>query len=237
MTARSILTFNKNEDDAFRTFLILSIALHFFLISGTLLKHWLMPSKTIIIPEAIRVDMVALPDKIERAKPIPQVKPPPPVKVTQHKPTKPKPNFLAQQQQAFAQLQAMEAIEKMKKELADRKTKPVPPKKQVYKGNIISSGDSFNGLARLEVNQYLSALKKKIHQNWSLPQWLSGSNLKAQVIVTLDSSGAVTRSQIYVSSGNSMFDNSCLAAVQQASPFAPPPAQVANAILLIKFPF
>lgn len=235
MTERSHI----KEDDSFRTFLIVSIAIHFALIGGTLIKHWLLPSKTIVIPEAIRVDMVGLPEKIQPPPAPPRVKPPAPAPIVQKKPAPQKANLKAEQQQAFAKLQAMEAIKKMQQQLEQHNTKPqqTPPPKPTYKGNIISSGDSFSGLSRLHVNDYLSAIKKKIHSNWSLPQWLSDSNLKAQVVVTLDSSGAITRSQIYVSSGNSMFDNSCLAAVQQSSPFAPPPAEVRGAVLLIHFPF
>ncbi len=231
------------ENDSFRTFLNISIAIHISIIAGSFIKHWLMPGQMLVVPEAIRVDVVALPDKLPPPAPpvqqAPKMPPLPVAKITPPKPTPPvKPkNFKSTQNQALAELKAMEEIEKMQQQLNASTAKPAPEKTPKYKGNIISSGDSFSGLSRLHVNDYLAALKAKVQAHWTLPQWLSDANLKAQVIVTLDADGSISRSQIYASSGNAIFDNSCLAAIQNASPFSPPPDEVKNSVLLIHFPF
>lgn len=229
------------DDESFRTFLYVSIIIHAAIISGSLIKHWLMPGDILVVPEAIRVDVVDLPDKLPQTappvQPMPKIAPLPVAKLPPPKPKAIPKNIKAAQNEALAELKAMDEIQKMQQQLEKTSSKPTPPQKKTYKGNIISSGDSFSGLSRLHVNDYLSALKSKVQAHWSLPQWLSDANLKAQVIVQLEGDGSISRSQIYVSSGNAIFDNSCLAAVQNSSPFAPPPDEVKNSILLIHFPF
>ncbi len=229
------------DDESFRTFLYVSIIIHAAIITGSLIKHWLMPGDILVVPEAIRVDVVDLPDKIPQTappiQPMPKIAPLPVAKLPPHKPQAIPKNIKASQNEALAELKAMDEIQKMQQQLEKTSNKPTQHQKKSYKGNIISSGDSFSGLSRLHVNDYLSALKSKVQAHWSLPQWLSDANLKAQVIVQLDGDGSISRSQIYVSSGNAIFDSSCLAAVQNSSPFAPPPDEVKNSILLIHFPF
>jgi TonB family protein len=237
-------------NDSFGTFILISMALHIAFSMGIEIKNWLLPEKTIIIPEAIRVDVVALPEKMEEppapTPPPPQAKPPPEPPPKPETPPLPKPDpkpdtkkLKDAEKQAMQKLNEMDAVQKMQHELEEQKKKPEPEKKPApaYKGNIISSGNSFGGLAKLKVNSYLEDLTKQVREHWVLPQWLSDANLKAQVIVAVNESGNLVRREIYVSSGNTVFDQSCLAAVAEAAPFPPPPDEVREALLLIRFPF
>jgi TonB family protein len=227
------------NDEPLTTFIFISAILHisFFLLMAV--KNVLLPSHIIEVPESIRVDVVALPDKIDDT-PSPKAENSEPVALNQ--PTKPEPakaNLKDSQKKALEKLKALSAIEKFKEEL---KASPTPQKlkatpKPNYKGNVISSGNSFTGLTRLKANEYLSDLTTRVRERWVLPQWLSDANLKASVVMAIDGRGQIVRKEIAVSSGNSIFDSSCLAAVADAAPFAPPPEEFEDALFMIRFPF
>jgi len=235
------MTTNELRDDQFRTFVLLSVIIHATVIFGVSIKNLMFSNQTIIVPQAMRVDIVALPDKvIEPPAPAPVAKPAP-VPIPAAKPApkplpKPKENVKDNEKKALEKIKELEAIDKIKSQVTDEKAKP-QPEPTVKKGNIISSGDSFSGLSQLRVNEYLASLTAKVRDHWSLPQWLSDANLKAVVLIELDSSGALLSRKIEVPSGNSVFDASCLSAVGDAAPFAPPPSEVKNASLEIRFPF
>lgn len=241
-----------NHDDAFRQFLIVSVILHLSFVLVTVIKGFLLPDKTLIIQNAVRVDMVALPDKLpdtpapSTAAPTPQ-----PTKTTPAKELPketPKENLKSMkdtQKKALEKLRAMEALEKIKNEVAQKQkptttgvnTASATPTVPQYKGNIISSGNSFTGMSRLRVNEYLEDLTGRIREHWVLPQWLSDAKLKAAVVIEVDARGQLIRKEIHTSSGNSVFDSSCLAAVVDASPFVNPPDEVKEALIMIRFPF
>ena len=240
-----------NYDPLFKQFLLVSLALHVGFVLFVTLRSLLFSSATIEIPQSVRVDLVGLPNKIKDPTPAPPV----PVPQTQPevaKPVepvaKPKPtvvppekiNLKDAQKKALDKLRAQEALKKLKDEVANQKKStenPAPPPPQQFRGNIISSGSSFTGLSRLRVNEYLAYLFGRIQQNWSIPQWLNETELKASVIISIDDRGYVVRKEIRTSSGNSVFDSSCLSAIADASPFDPPPNEVREALLLVNFPF
>jgi colicin import membrane protein len=228
------------QDDSFKTFVIASLILHLVIVFSVSLKNMLFSNETIIVPQAMRVDIVALPDKVVEAPPAPApvTKPvalPPPKPIPQAK-APPKENVKDSEKKAFEKLKELAAIDKIKSDVTEEKAKP-EPEPTVKKGNIVSSGSSFSGISQLRVNEYLASLTAKVRDHWTLPQWLSDANLKAAVLIDLDAQGALVRREIYTSSGNSVFDASCLSAVADAAPFAPPPNEVKNALLLIRFPF
>jgi TonB family protein len=238
MSARVSSTY---QEDSFKSSFWLSLICHFILLFGATLKVLFFPSDIIEIPDSIRVDLVALPDKpsdvmppmAESKKETSPIKPLEPVK------EKPKVDTKKTQKKAIEKLKALSAIEKMKSEINNTKKSndnTIPPPK-VVKGNVISSGSDFQGLSRLRVNDFVSQLKSRVRENWLLPQWLSESNLKASVYVQIDSDGRLVKNNINVSSGNSVFDSSCLAAVENSAPFPPAPDEVSDNIILIRFPF
>ncbi len=236
------------KGDRFRQFLMLSALVHasFFLLYGVKVLLW--PNQTIIIPNAVRVDIVGMPDKIEKptpapapaeeAKPAPKVetKPKPePKKVAKPKP-KPKAQDLkktkAEQQLALEKLKQMSALEKIKNEVSahSAKTAAQTPAGPQYKGNVVTSGNSFTGLARLAAQEYWSLAKQHIQNYWALPEWLLNTNLRASVVVMINETGKVTRHEIYQSSGNKAFDDAALTAVEAASPFPVPPERLQDTI-------
>jgi colicin import membrane protein len=241
-----------NQDDAFRQFLMISVILHLSFVVVTAVKGFLLPDRTLIIQNAVRVDMVALPDKLPEspapsaAAPTPKAEKSPPVKeLPKETPKANLKNMQETQKKALEKLRAMEALEKIKNEVAQKQkpaaagtnspnTTPTVPQ---YKGNIISSGNSFTGMSRLRVNEYLEDLTARIRDHWVLPQWLSDAKLKAAVVIEVDARGHLIRKEIHTSSGNSVFDSSCLAAVVDASPFVNPPDEVKEALIMIRFPF
>lgn len=234
------------SDDSFKQFLIVSLTLHFSFLLFFVVKNILLPSNVIEIPNSIRVDIVALPDKIDpEARPNPAEKKtePLPVPKTDDKKVnlnKEKVDLKETQKKALDKIKALEALEKIKNEVKAKENVPnaTPASSSFkFKGNIITSGNDFTGLSKLKVSEYLTNLKSKIHQHWELPQWLSGANLKATVVVQIDNRGYVVKNEIHVTSGNKVFDDLCIEAVNKSSPVDPPPDEVKNALITIRFPF
>lgn len=236
----------QQTNDHFRQFVLVSLFLHLSFFIFFFLKGIIYSSEVVYVPESIRVDIVDLPDKIpdkvpdktpDKIEPIKAPDIPQKLEPKMSETTK-KVEFTNAQSAALNKLKTKDAIEELKKaklaEQLNSKSKPAAP---LYKGSIISSGNSFTGLSKLKVNEYLSNLVSKIREEWVLPQWLSTANLKASVLVSVDKQGRILQKKIYSSSGNSIFDASCITAVESASPFDPPPAEIEEALLLIRFPF
>jgi len=118
----------------------------------------------------------------------------------------------------------MSAFEKIQEDLEkeNRRQATLNAAKQI-KGNQISSGSQLTGLAKLQAENYIGEVEKKIRQNWVLPQWLARKNLSAQVRVRFDERGHLIAAQIVKSSGNPAFDEIVIETVQKSSPVAPPP--------------
>ncbi len=122
---------NEEEDGLFRRFFIISAVLHLSLLVGGGLKSLVFPSHIIEIPQSIRVDIVALPDKGPQIMP-PQLETAPPQKPAAKSTPAPtqKPSAKenqkvnltdkTSQKKALEKLQALSAIEKMQKELAQQ---------------------------------------------------------------------------------------------------------------------
>ncbi|MGE3684507.1 MAG: energy transducer TonB [Bdellovibrionales bacterium] len=224
--------------------LMISAAAHLGVASLVFLKAVFMPSEPIEIRRAIHVDVVGLPDKIvEMPKPDakppepapapplpkpapepPQSKTPPPkAEVTPPKPEAPKVDLSKKQNRALERLKAMAALEKIQGEV-EKKDQNKKEVARPVKGNQVSEGNSLTGLERIEYDRYFDDLEKKIHENWSIPQWLADANLKAQIQVLIDERGFVIKKLIRKSSGNEVFDSKVIEAIESSNPLpAPPP--------------
>src|SRR5690606_34137108 len=88
-----------------------------------------------------------------------------------------------EQQEALNRLKAMQAIEKLREEQQEKEA----PKE--YKGNVLSEGNSFTGLAQIEFDRYFSEVESALRQNWNLPKWLEDGDFRAQVRVMVDERG------------------------------------------------
>jgi colicin import membrane protein len=231
----------------------LSLAAHCALIAIFFLKMTFFPAEPIQIKRALRVDLVALPEKVatppapapaEEPKAVPappQEAPKPEVKTpAKPKPKAQKPKIDAKkleksQESAVNRLKAMEALEKLKSEQAEAQKKA-----QEFKGNQVSKGNSLTGLEQLEYDRYFDQVEQLVYSNWSLPEWLAQSELRAQAMVLVDASGNVTKKKILKSSGNEVFDAQVLASIDKSSPFPAPPARLqgvlANQGFIFNFP-
>jgi TonB family protein len=218
--------------DRFSRDLTISAIGHAVILALLLLRMVFVPSEPLEIRNAIRVDVVALPDKVvSEPAPVakPEVKPPEP-KAKTAAPEKPvvkkhkKVNFKASERQALAKLKAQAALEKIAQEVNQEKAKARAERK--FKGNQVADGKSLTGLARIDYDRYVDDIQEKVIGAWSLPQWLQEADLKAQVLVQIDERGYVIKKVIYKSSGNDIFDSNALAAVEKGSPFPAPPARL-----------
>lgn len=243
-----------------------SFALHALVLSLFILNTVFFPSEKIDFTQAIRVDMVALPEKgqqlppkkeeAKKAEPVAKKEPPKPEPKKEEpksKPSEPKPvaktppakdpdainlnKVKNKQQDALEKIKAMNALEKIKadvkkdqtedqKKRADEaieKAKQQAQQASQVKGNILSAGSSLTGLNKLQHDSYASDLDAHIKQFWTLPEWLSRQEYKAQVKVFIDSNGNILGRRIVKSSGNPAYDDEVLATIDKSAPFPPPP--------------
>lgn len=243
-----------------------SLGLHVALVAAFSIRAAFFQPQKIDYSAAVRVDIVALPDKAQEqqlppkqeelvkteAKPPPEVKTPPKV-VKVEKPVKPvkEPEAVKlekeknKQKDALQKLKAMAAIEEMKKEMERENKKMAGVGKTdgaatKIKGNILSPGTSLTGLNKLQHDTYLSSLDQQIKQNWYLPEWLAKKPLRAQVRLKIDEKGHVLSREIALSSGNSSYDELALETIDRSAPFAAPPEKFVSIVavngLLIGFP-
>lgn len=233
------------REDSFKLFIGMSLLAHITIVVVFSVKMVFFPSEDLIIQSAIRVDMVALPDKkIPKAEPAPvkakvAPKPTPPIEKPKPKP----PDLKSKQNKALDRLKAMSALENLKKEVKNEvpKDKEIPEENpNLYKGNVVTKGSDLKGLAKLQFDSYFATLEKHVRQYWNLPQWLADTDYKAQIRVTIDERGYVTSKEVVTSSGNTVFDNMALDAVAKSSPCPVAPeklqALMASEGIIFKFP-
>lgn len=235
--------------DPFQRSIAISFALHALVASSLLLKAAIFPSDAIIVRKAIRVDVVGLPDKVEpknlketTPNQAPEVKAP--KKEAPPKTPKAQPDVKKNQLAALNRLKAKSAIDRLKEEQAalekQRRDQESQSKSQEVKGNVVSEGTSLSGLEQLAFDRYLGDLDTRVRDHWNLPSWLTQGSFRAQAKVLIDETGAVLRKEITVSSGNEIFDEHVMKAIEQASPFPPPPnrlrAVLASRGILLNFP-
>lgn len=230
--------------------MILSLAAHLAILLFVLIQS-LFTEAPIDLSQAIRVDMVGLPEKAqtlpstpmaEPAKPTPaepEVKPQEVAPVPKALPIKSDTETIniqktkKKQQEALNKIKTMSAIDKIKQEVAsEKKAAPV-------KGNIISPGTDLTGLDKLQHQNYAVALDRHVKQFWALPEWLARKGLTARVLVRLDETGAVLSKDIVKTSGEKRFDESALDTIDQASPMPAPPTKLSAKVrvdgILIEF--
>ncbi len=214
---------------------------------------------------AIRVDMVALPDKVdpismpppeapeaaktEIAKSEPKPTPTPVAKVEKPPPAKKELEAVnldkqkSKEKAALDKLKAMAAFDKIKDDVTNEQKKDAEAKKTTaakVKGNVLSAGTALTGLSKLQHDTYISDLDTHIKQHWALPEWLSKKDYKAQVRVRIDETGKIISRQITKSSGNPSYDAEVLATVDKSAPFPRPPEKFIAIVevdgILVGFP-
>lgn len=242
--------------------LLVSALLHALLVAVFAIKAVFFATEAIDFSQAVRVDLVALPEKIspqpapepvvvqknpveQEAKPtpiMPEAKAPTPeTKVTLPQKTEKTPDAInldqvkSKQKSALEKLKAMAAMEKFKEELS-KKAAP----QQKIKGNVLSPGTALTGLSKLQHESYANTLDNHIKQHWSLPEWLANREFRARARVFIDANGNILDRKIVKSSGNSSYDDAVLQTIDRSAPFPAPPekfvAMVSVDGILIGFP-
>lgn len=239
----------RTEDKYFKRGVGLSVGAHFLILLFFVVNIFYTKKPTLDLSQAIRVDMVGLPDKVDprqlpakiQQKPTSQEKPAPPIEVEKPEATKidklpPKTKPIAptedtaislkktktKQKEALEKLKKLSAIEKIKQEMkTEEQQKQIHQEaaKAIAKGRVISAGTSLSGLDKIEANDYLQAVDQQVKQQWALPQWLMNKPLKAQVHVKFNANGEILSRAIMQTSGDNSYDNYCLQAVDKAAPF------------------
>jgi outer membrane biosynthesis protein TonB len=233
-----------------------SFGAHIGVLALLLIKTVIFPSTTTPYVPTLRVDVVGLPDILKKdlknapiSKDISdalkkaeqdakQIKPaklhPMPESKEMAKPDEmvlkptPKSNKMSKQREKSlrAALDRMKALASIARE-EEKTSSPV------IKGNAISKGSSLAGDAK-ESDQanYYDAVLTQLQGNWALPVWLSRQNLSAKVQVFIDARGRLHGFQFVKLSGNAQFDDAVKRALQESAPFSPPPADVADSVLV-----
>lgn len=248
----------QKESESFRKALVASVVGHVALVLFFTVRAVFFSGEAIQYEAAVKVDLVALPDKLEQPAPPPvappapetvkKAEPPAPAKSKEMAKKEPKKDLDAvnlkktekKQQAAIEKLKQMEAMEEIEKQLQEENRKKALEKLKQIKGNAISSGTELKGVAKLQHDNYIATVERHIRQNWSVPEWLAKKKLSAQVRVRFDQNGNVISREIAKSSGNSSFDDIVIQTVQVSSPVPAPPEKFAKILnsegILLGFP-
>lgn len=130
-----------------------------------------------------------------------------------------------QQAREMARLAASEAVTQLKDLLrqtapADRGLDDIPPPRN--QSNQAASGSSRNVLE----NQYYASVFSKVQPHWKLPEHkMQEKDLAATIVIRVARNGTITDQFFENTSGDRLFDQFVLKALQDASPLPPiPPA-------------
>lgn len=230
----------KNKENSLSHYIYISLAFHICIVVMLTVRVLFFPSEAPTHLQAVRIDVVALPDKVMEPSTAPKVEAPKPVKegkqakiekpaekaepkveekpkaiALEKKPTKKKERVEDEQNSAIARLKAL-------KKLKDKQAEA--PKEEEFKGNQVSKGNSLSGLEQLHHDNYMAELDKHIRSFWNLPEWLANGNFNARVLLLINKSGGVNRKSFILKSGNDLFDEHVFSTIEKASPLPAPPA-------------
>ncbi len=144
-------------------------------------------------------------------------------------------------------LKKSEALERLVREKLKDKTKPNNRKltaednselaqirDALQKPGTVSSPGGIAGLS--EQNKYRGYLTGVIRKNYALPTTyqLTKADIRAVLAITIGASGELMQAEIQQESGDSVFDDYCVRAVNKSSPFNAPPADLAGETILVE---
>lgn len=230
-----------------------STLLHALLFIFITVKTVFFPGRFLPVTPTLRVDLVALPDnlkkkvqiEIQRNRANSQVSTPRPAPAFQMGPASAKRNpidsLTQKNSRALSRIKALDSVDQTstpKKANSDPSTEKETEK---FQGNKLSPGQSTSDEAKEGAKaSYFDALRDKIKENWELPPWLTREELAAQVQIRIDRDGMVQELYFVKPSGNPRFDDAVNRAIEESSPFPPPPEDLSDSLLshgiLIGFP-
>lgn len=224
------------EDHELKIPLKSSLILHVAIFLIFSVKAAFFTDEPIVINNAVRVDLVALPDKMKTDEPEAVKAEPEKVKIEKPvaKPQEPKfdlEKIRREQKEAVDKLRNQKKKKVEPTEEPETKAPPAPPP-SLYKGNVLSPGSEVVGVAKLEYDKYFDLARAKIKLHFVLPQWLKDTGLRTHVHVKIDERGYVIDRTLVKSSNNEIYDKLVLKAVTDASPLPPPPEKLKD---ILKF--
>lgn len=223
-------------------FIFISFTLHFTIGIIFIISNYWFPSEPIVFERAIRIDMIALPDKIQaekassvakevvipKSEPVSQPVAPDIAPVgTQAiaKKTIPDKQVIPKNHMSSGvnKINQLSALEKLSKSIQVDEQLNAQLRNHVFKGNMLADGNSLKGLTKLEAEEYVFQVEDHIRTRWKIPQWMVGKPYRAKVLVKWDSNGSMTLMQFIESSGNDAFDEVVMNTIQNSVPFPAPP--------------
>lgn len=228
--------------------LLLSVSVHIIIGLLFAIQALFTPkSKPVEYQRAMRVDLVALPDKLPPSEASqksaePEAKPSPPQKLSAAAPKpepspapSPAPSLKAPTKKAQAEPAApaydpkvaTSAIAKLKErksiEAKEQLERELERKKLEYKGAVMSQGTSFSGLEIAQMQDYIGELDERIKSFWELPEYLAANaSLKAKVRLRILPNGSILSLQLVQPSSDPVYNEIVLETVRKAEPFPPP---------------
>ncbi len=227
--------------DGLERTLIISLIGHLAIASVIFLRAAFVPEQPIEIRNAIKVDIVGLPEKMdEPSLPLSQTKetlatadkekaPLAPIKESKVEtptlpdPKGPKKDLAKSQKRALEELKRRAALDRIREQLAKGKSQEPA---RLVRGNQISPGNALSGLDKIAYDRYFDELREKMRANFSLPQWLADAGYKAQIQVLIDERGLIVKKILISSSGNEVFDAKAIEAVDASAPLPAPPQRL-----------
>lgn len=215
-----------------------SVGMHLFIVLLAVVRPYF--SKEIKpFQRAIRVDIVAMPDKHQKI--VKKV-----VKKAVPKKEKAKPKKSIKKQSNTAKMVSKKDKAVPLKKVAEKKKKEVEEgileedafaklarmqeeknieveKQKDIAGNRASKGTDLSGVEKMEYSNYRSTLHTAISTEWDVPKWLLEGNLSAAAHIKIDESGNLIYKKLVKGSGNSIYDEKVMGAIIDAAPFSPPP--------------
>lgn len=236
------------EQENLNRYVKISVLLHVGIFLLFTVKAVFFMDTPIQFENAIRVDMVGLPDKVAELPPMEASAPPttlpaptpvepepkavtPPAEKPKL-PPKPKEDAISlektksKQKSAMEKLKQMEALEAIQKEMDREKAKAAAAEAaKKYKGNVLAAGTALTGVNKLQVDQYVGTVHQHMIDHWVLPEYMKNRNFRTDVLVRFDEAGNILEKTIVKSSGNQGFDDLVLSAIQKSSPVPAPPGK------------
>ena len=205
-----------------------------------------MTANVVDFQRAVRVDIVAMPDKVQK---IVKPKPKPEVKAEKAKEkAKPKevvkkeakkevakktvkkvekvaakPKIAAKVNSEELKKSELSAFEKLAALKASQEKEEIQEKQKAIAGNRVAKGTDLVGIEKIEYSNYKSTLHAAISAEWDLPKWLLEGELRAIAHIKINEDGNLTYKKIVSSSGNTIYDEKVMEAIEDSAPFSPPP--------------
>lgn len=102
--------------------------------------------------------------------------------------------------------------------------------KIILEGNRISQGSSTTGdnidQAQEEFVRFVQALPDRVRPYWKLPSYLIDEDLRCRIRIFMGANGALTKLEVYESSGDEEYDQKAITAIKKSSPFPKPPHKI-----------